>query len=62
MPPSLIFVPSGCPFHPRCPYVFERCKVEVPELLSPDGMHASACHLSLEEKERIFRREVLVQT
>jgi peptide/nickel transport system ATP-binding protein len=57
-PPSLIHVPSGCPFHPRCPYVFERCKVEIPELLAPDGHHASACHLSLEDKERIFRKEV----
>jgi peptide/nickel transport system ATP-binding protein len=25
-PPSLINLPSGCPFHPRCPYVFDRCK------------------------------------
>ena len=33
LPPSLIFVPPGCAFHPRCPYVFDRCKVEVPELL-----------------------------
>lgn len=60
-PPSLIHVPSGCPFHPRCPYVFERCKVEDPELLAPDGRHLSACHLSLEDKESIFRGEVLVR-
>jgi peptide/nickel transport system ATP-binding protein len=60
LPPSLIFVPPGCPFHPRCPYVFDRCKVEVPPLLAADGHHASACHLSLEDKERIFREEVMV--
>ena len=59
LPPSLINVPSGCPFHPRCPYVFERCPVEVPPLLPADGFHASACHLPLEEKERIGREEVL---
>jgi peptide/nickel transport system ATP-binding protein len=58
LPPSLIFVPPGCPFHPRCPYVMDVCKVEVPELLSEDGKHASACHLPLAEKERIFNEEV----
>jgi peptide/nickel transport system ATP-binding protein len=60
LPPSLIFVPPGCPFHPRCPYVMDICKVEVPELLTADGKHASACHLPLSEKERIFREEVSV--
>ena len=62
LPPSLIFVPSGCPFHPRCPYVFDRCSVEVPELLPADGHHASACHLALEDKERIFKEQVMVRT
>jgi peptide/nickel transport system ATP-binding protein len=57
-PPSLIFVPSGCAFHPRCPYVMDVCKVEVPRLLPADGRHASACHLSLADKERIFAEEV----
>jgi peptide/nickel transport system ATP-binding protein len=52
-PPSLINVPSGCPFHPRCPYAFDRCPREVPPLYPADGFHASACHLPLEEKERI---------
>jgi len=61
LPPSLIFVPPGCPFHPRCPYVFDRCRTEVPQLLPVDGHHASACHLSLEDKERIFKEEVLVR-
>jgi len=37
--------PEGCPFHPRCPRAFARCRVERPALreLSPD--HRSACHL-----------------
>jgi peptide/nickel transport system ATP-binding protein len=60
LPPSLIFVPPGCPFHPRCPYVMDVCKVDVPQLLPADGHHASACHLSLVEKERIFKEEVLI--
>jgi oligopeptide/dipeptide ABC transporter ATP-binding protein len=59
LPPSLIFVPSGCPFHPRCPYVMDVCRDVVPQLLPSDGHHASACHLSLAEKERIFREQVL---
>jgi len=62
LPPSLIFVPPGCPFHPRCRFVMDVCKVEVPQLLSPDGKHASACHLPLAEKERIFAEEVAVHT
>jgi peptide/nickel transport system ATP-binding protein len=62
LPPSLIFVPPGCAFHPRCPYVFDRCRKEVPELLPSDGHHASRCHLSLADKERIFKEEVLVRS
>jgi peptide/nickel transport system ATP-binding protein len=62
LPPSLIFVPPGCPFNPRCPYAFDRCRTEVPALLPSDGHHASACHLSFAEKERIFHEEVMVRT
>jgi peptide/nickel transport system ATP-binding protein len=61
LPPSLIFVPEGCAFHPRCPYVFDRCRAEVPELLPSDGHHASRCHLSLADKDRIFREEVMAR-
>jgi peptide/nickel transport system ATP-binding protein len=60
-PPSLIHVPPGCPFHPRCPYVMDICKTERPELLPSNGHHASACHLPLAEKERIVKEEVLVR-
>jgi peptide/nickel transport system ATP-binding protein len=62
LPPSLIFVPPGCPFHPRCPYVMDVCKEEVPPLLAEDGKHAAACHLPLSEKERIFQEEVLARS
>ncbi len=61
LPPSLILVPPGCAFHPRCPYAFDRCKVEVPKLIPIDGHHASACHLSLADRERIFHEEVMVR-
>jgi peptide/nickel transport system ATP-binding protein len=62
LPPSLINVPEGCPFNPRCPYVFDRCHVEVPQLLPVDGFHAAACHLSLEDRQRIVKEEVLQRT
>jgi peptide/nickel transport system ATP-binding protein len=59
LPPSLIHVPSGCSFHPRCPYVMDVCRTEVPPLVPADGHHASACHLSLADKDRIFQEEVM---
>ena len=37
-PPSLVNVPSGCPFHPRCAHQFVPCSIELPELRTlPDG-------------------------
>jgi peptide/nickel transport system ATP-binding protein len=60
-PPSLIYVPPGCPFHPRCPYAMDICKVERPVLLPANGHHASACHLPIAEKERIMGEEVLTR-
>jgi peptide/nickel transport system ATP-binding protein len=56
-PPSLIRVPSGCPFHPRCRYTElvgeRRCETEVPPLreIATPG-HAAACHLTAEERTR----------
>jgi peptide/nickel transport system ATP-binding protein len=57
-PPSLIHVPPGCPFNPRCPYVMDICRTDEPQMIPANGHHASACHLSLTEKERIFKAEV----
>jgi peptide/nickel transport system ATP-binding protein len=53
-PPSLIRVPPGCPFHPRCRYTAltgGRCTTEVPvlrEAVTPG--HAAACHLTVAQK------------
>jgi peptide/nickel transport system ATP-binding protein len=61
LPPSLIHLPRGCSFHPRCPYAFDRCLAEEPQLGPADPAdltHLSACHLPLEDKERIWRQEV----
>jgi oligopeptide transport system ATP-binding protein len=46
-PPSLVQVPTGCSFHPRCPYAQERCRVEIPELRRIAGYAGEvACHFS----------------
>ena len=42
--PSPIHAPSGCPFHPRCPYVKEICRQKMPDLLDAGGGHMVACH------------------
>jgi len=46
-PPSLIRLPSGCAFHPRCAYVMDRCLTEEPQLVAVGsiGAHRSACFL-----------------
>lgn len=43
--PSPINPPSGCRFHTRCPYVFDRCRIEEPQLRSTEGEQWVACHL-----------------
>jgi len=44
-PPNLINPPKGCRFHPRCPFAFERCRVEEPQLREIEPGHYVACHL-----------------
>ncbi len=44
-PPNLINPPSGCRFHPRCPYAMDVCKKKVPELKEIDKEHYVACWL-----------------
>jgi peptide/nickel transport system ATP-binding protein len=54
-PPSLINLPPGCSFHPRCPHRFERCDKVDPPLVDADGSgHRDACLLSLEDKRRLW--------
>jgi peptide/nickel transport system ATP-binding protein len=56
-PPSLIRRPSGCHFHPRCPYVRDEHKRTDPPLVSVDGDpgHEVACLLSTDVRTRIWR-------
>jgi oligopeptide transport system ATP-binding protein len=42
-PPSPMNPPVGCPFHPRCPFVIEACKAQVPPLIDWGENHFAAC-------------------
>ncbi|MDE3083884.1 MAG: ATP-binding cassette domain-containing protein, partial [Verrucomicrobiota bacterium] len=42
-PPSPINPPVGCLFHPRCPYMQEKCKAAMPPLIPADGTREVAC-------------------
>jgi peptide/nickel transport system ATP-binding protein len=43
--PRLDAIPPGCPFNPRCPHAFERCRVERPDLMTTGGGSDAACWL-----------------
>jgi oligopeptide/dipeptide ABC transporter ATP-binding protein len=43
--PSPVNPPPGCAFHTRCPFAFDRCKVETPPLRLRDDGRQIACHL-----------------
>ncbi len=45
LPPSLLELPPGCAFHPRCPYVMDRCKIEEPIIKEVGSNSWAACHL-----------------
>jgi oligopeptide/dipeptide ABC transporter ATP-binding protein len=53
-PPSLINLPPGCPFSPRCAFAFARCSEEAPPLAERSGTpgHVDACWLTTEQRER----------
>ncbi|WP_156289477.1 ABC transporter ATP-binding protein [Oceanobacillus salinisoli] len=60
-PPNLVHPPSGCNFHPRCPFATEQCKTMYPQLTKRSGDHYAACILSelefKEAKKRLENRE-----
>ena len=65
-PPSLINLPSGCKFHPRCGYVLDRCLTEEPGLrpVGETGFHNSACWLpsraaGLADQAEVIREETV---
>ncbi|MFD7983035.1 ABC transporter ATP-binding protein [Kitasatospora indigofera] len=60
-PPSLINMPKGCPFNPRCDHQEQvlggKCSTERP-LLAPATGHATACHLTLDRQQDIFINQI----
>jgi peptide/nickel transport system ATP-binding protein len=59
-PPSLINVPSGCAFHPRCPYAERNgipCRTVVPTLALGDR-HGVACHVPPTERRQLFAEDI----
>ncbi|MFJ2741473.1 ABC transporter ATP-binding protein [Streptomyces sp. NPDC087440] len=61
-PPSLINIPEGCAFNPRCPYADvpkdNVTRTVRPELQQVSSGHFSACHLSAEQRTRIWTEEI----
>jgi peptide/nickel transport system ATP-binding protein len=51
-PPSLLAPPSGCRFHPRCPYVMDICKSQAPPSIPVAPGHVSACWLHVNAASR----------
>lgn len=49
--PDLVNPPTGCRFHPRCPYVMDKCSQEIPPLIEVSPGHNVACHLYTQEGE-----------
>jgi peptide/nickel transport system ATP-binding protein len=54
-PPSLINVPRGCKFHPRCLYTPPPALEVEPELVEADPGHFVRCHLPVEERKRLWQ-------
>ena len=46
--PSPLNPPLGCAFHPRCPFVMDRCSIEMPEYRTVEVGHTVTCHLYTE--------------
>ena len=60
-PPSLIKVPSGCAFNPRCDYqprVGSACLSDRPDLIDGGGEHFVACHIPPDERRQIWAQEI----
>ncbi|MBK7178884.1 MAG: ABC transporter ATP-binding protein [Chloroflexi bacterium] len=50
-PPNLLVKPHGCPFAPRCPFVIERCRADMPPLLELALQHKAACWVNVNTGE-----------
>ena len=57
-PPSMVAVPPGCAFNPRCPYRFAPCTTDLPELTEIPGGHLDRCHLTPQSKREIWAASI----
>jgi len=48
-PPNPLELPNGCAFHPRCPFVIDRCRIEAPPLVSVADNHLAACWVDVHD-------------
>jgi peptide/nickel transport system ATP-binding protein len=51
-PPSLLAPPSGCRFHPRCPFAMDICKRQMPPDITVSSGHIAACWLHVNPSDR----------
>ena len=49
-PPSLVNLPSGCTFAPRCPYATDKCRAERPERVDLGNGHYATCHYATDSE------------
>jgi peptide/nickel transport system ATP-binding protein len=65
-PPSLIQLPGGCAFHPRCPFPEvvggDRCRTEMPELYEVAREHHSRCFLTAQQRADVLSKQAAAAT
>ncbi|MGB2962678.1 MAG: ABC transporter ATP-binding protein [Anaerolineales bacterium] len=49
-PPDMLIPVTHCPFAPRCPYAFERCWQEIPQLIDVGKQHRTSCFYDLDKR------------
>jgi len=53
-PPDMLRPPSGCPFHPRCPFILDKCKTEMPPLEKAVHGGRKACWAKIDEVAHVI--------
>jgi oligopeptide transport system ATP-binding protein len=56
LPPDMLAPPRGCPFAPRCPYAYDRCWSENPDLQPVELEHAAACWWDIDRGQPRYDR------
>jgi oligopeptide/dipeptide ABC transporter ATP-binding protein len=56
-PPSLIDLPAGCTFTPRCRFAIKECKIKFPQFIEEEAGHFAACYRAKEFLEGSISRD-----